>query len=263
MNETFSTHRFLLLLKKEWIENKRQYLLSVIALFLLLNIILLLQIYLRGNRNYSPDNFLLVALTFLCFLGTTYAITTFQKYRARESAVFQLGLPASATEKILLELVKNVVVFNLTCILLFKATNAFYTWIATNHILPIGYIAPNKDYQETQVGIFATFLAIQGLFLYCSLHFRKYTYLTAIIIVAVIFWTLVKYANSISTFFNIDAWTFSNPDFKRTYISMTSDKDPSIKNSFLINLLRAFYMFGWGPLFYWATYYKLKETQAK
>ncbi|MGJ7030772.1 hypothetical protein [Niabella hirudinis] len=263
MNETFSTHRFLLLLKKEWMENKRQYLLSVTALFLLLNIILLLQIYQRGNRNYSPENFLLIGLTMFCFLGTGYAITTFQKYRAGESAVFLLGIPASAAEKLCLELVKNVVVFNLTFILLFKATDALYTWIATGHVLPIGYVSSDIHYEERQLGIFAICLAIQGFFIYCSLHFKKYAYLTGIVIAAIIFWMLVKYANSISTFFNIDAWTFSNPDFKRTYISTTSESNPYIENSFLINLLRAFYMFGWGPLFYWAAYYKLKETQVK
>ncbi|SDC85051.1 hypothetical protein [Niabella drilacis] len=263
MNETFSTQRFLLLLKKEWTENRRQYILSVIALFLLLNIILLLQVYLRGNRVYSPDNFLLIALTVLCVLGTTYAITTFQKYRARESAVFELGIPASAAEKLFLELVKNVLVFNLTLILLFKATDALYTWIATNQLASIGYVAPGKDYQERQLGLFAPFLAVQGWFIYCSLQFRKQTYLIAIIVTAVTITLLMKFANTIPTFWKIPNWSFSNPDFQKTYISMASKTDPYIENSFLINLLRAFYMFGWGPLFYWATYFKLKETQAK
>jgi|GEM_PF-4378471 len=264
MNETFSTQRFLLLLKREWIENKRQYLLSVTALFLLLNIILLLQLYLRRTWNYSPDSFLIIATTFLCFLGGTYAITAFQKYRARESAVFQLGIPASAVEKLFLEVVKNVLVFNLTFILLFKATDALYTWMGTNYILHMGYISPNPDnYREKQLGAFTFFLALQGLFIYCSLHFRKYAYLSAIIIGVIVVWLLIKYANAISTFWGINTWSFSNPDFKRTYISIVSDKDPYIENSFLINLLRAFYMFGWAPLFYWATYFKLKETQAK
>ncbi|WP_018630361.1 hypothetical protein [Niabella aurantiaca] len=264
MNETFSTHRFLLLLKKEWIENKRQYLLSIVALFLLFNIILLLQLYLSSNRSYSPGNFLQLSLFVLFALGTAYSISSFQKFRTRESAVFQLGLPASAAEKLALELMKNVLVFNLTFILLFKTTDALYTWIGTHNLLQIGYTSSNPDnYRETQLGIFAVFLAIQGLFIYCSLYFRKYAYLAAIIITALILWALIRHANSISSFWGIRTWSFSNPDFKRTYISLPGDKDSYIENNFLINLLRAFYMFGWGPLFYWATYFKLKETQVK
>ncbi len=76
---------------------------------------------------------------------------------------------------------------------------------------------------------------------------------------------LMKFANTIPSFWNISIWGFSNPDFKRTYIETftPAGKAPYIENSFLINILRAFYMFAWGPLFYCATYFKLKETQAK
>ena len=175
MNETFSINRFRLLVRRQWAENKKVYLLlwGVVSLAIVINAIF-------GSEKYEA---LFVNILLLCFGGCVMVPTFYNRWSDFGRSSFFLLLPASVTEKFLCGLFYGFILFiPVYCVNYFISTYIFaYLAISIfpNNLLPfsdeikgglneIGYIPFN-----TYIVILLAFLFAQSLFMIISVQFKK------------------------------------------------------------------------------------------
>ncbi|MGV3762753.1 hypothetical protein [Parapedobacter sp.] len=149
MNNTFSTRRFGLLFRKQWIENRKIFLASSVILFGCISLFYLFNIV--GDQFFQRDSHHVTGLnaytyfrfsslrfreSILGLSGLGYIALLSGHYYARLSkpatAIQELTLPVSATEKLLVGLVSGSLLTILTFAMVFLVTDtAFVTVLRT------------------------------------------------------------------------------------------------------------------------------------
>ena len=173
MNDIFSINRFGLLVRRQWAENKKRYLL----LWGEISLALVLISILKGN-DLSPFKFLL-------FLAGGYAVTVtlFSDWQDFGRSSFYLLLPVSAFEKLACGLFYGLVLYiPLYCLnYIFSAFILAYLVVlpSPNNLLPFSTVMKEgiSGILTTPVHVylymFLTFLFIQSVLMIIRLQFRK------------------------------------------------------------------------------------------
>ncbi len=272
MNQFFSFHRFSLLVIKHWADNKKRYLLSVLA-FIGLLVGWFTFTILIDSRFPMGQGLQLVTYFFSLFtVGSFYASQYFRELGSRSKGINFLLVPASAFEKILCSLLFTVILFFVVFTLSFYLVDIIMVWITRNFITDMPYPADQQGLlnvfeaakihvsPHTTVNILWIYFTIQSVFLLGSVYFEKYSFIKTIIAGFVLFFILFcvvyflydmmpkgDYVNGILT----------------SYVIKTKGKD-----DFLVQLPDWFgqvlyysFMYGTAPFLYIVTYVRLKEKQ--
>ena len=94
MTTTFSFSRLLQLIRKQWIENSRLYLFSVLALLGMLGLIMLFWVIADGKQ-YSEDSLYIIFVFGLFVAGAVFASMSFSMLGNKEKGTYWLAFPAS------------------------------------------------------------------------------------------------------------------------------------------------------------------------
>ena len=128
MTTTFNFSRLLQLIRKQWIENSRLYLYSVLALLGMLGLIMIFWVITDG-KNYSEDSLYIIFLFGLFIAGAVFASMSFSMLGNKEKGTYWLSFPASHLEKLLCMIFYNVIVFTVVycvCFFLVKSVAVAY-----------------------------------------------------------------------------------------------------------------------------------------
>src|SRR5688572_27983602 len=121
MNQTFSFQRWSLLVAKQWADNRKQYLLAIIA-FMSLILVWYILTMLVDDSNPMAENLQHITYLFSLFIvGPFYASQFFKQLNSRSKGIDYLMVPASTLEKVLCAIFYGVFLF------LIVFTIAFYT----------------------------------------------------------------------------------------------------------------------------------------
>lgn len=194
MNQFFNQKRFALLVLKHWADNKKRYILSLLAYVGLLITWFLFGLIIEGipNEKGLPDEIQYTTFYFSLFaIGTFYASQYFSDLGSRERGSHFLLVPASAFEKFLCSLFFAVILFPLLII------GAFYLVDVSMVALSNSFLANSIRGKSTVVNILAVdflrfnanqaikllviFFSIESLFLLGSVYFKKYNFIKTII----------------------------------------------------------------------------------
>ena len=174
MNNTFIFNRFRLLVRRQWTENKKVYLLlwGVISLSLMV-----LSFF---SERY--DLYLLYILLF-CFGGCVMTTTLFSRWSDFGRSSFFLLLPASITEKFLCGLIYGIILFIPLYCLNYFVTRFIFTYLVIllfpDNLLPFSAVVTGGINEITKYPfsfyavVFLTFLFTQSLFMIILVRFKK------------------------------------------------------------------------------------------
>ena len=91
---------------------------STLALLGLLGIVFLIWVATNGRR-YDEDSLLITGVFGLFMTGAIFASTTFNMLGSKDKGIYWISFPASHTEKLLVNLFFNVIVFTLVYVCCF------------------------------------------------------------------------------------------------------------------------------------------------
>lgn len=279
-NQLFSFRRWQLLVAKHWVENRRRYALSLLAIAGLLTAWFA---FLIAMDAYAPlINFMQLATYFfgLYFTGCLYASMLFAELSTKKEALPWLSLPASNLEKLLCALLFGVLFFFVAYTLVFYLVdipmvhwaNSILrhhprTWPNTTQLVPpvavynvftaTGAPLPEREYHIFLLGYFA----VQAAFLLGSVYFTRYAFIKTIVVVVLCMLSFVVFQRAVVHPLlptgwnnNVFRWTQELYDFE------PPQNDLRLPAS-LENVLIALAQYGLPPFLWFVTYHRLKEKE--
>jgi hypothetical protein len=270
MNNTFNMNRFWLLVRRQWTENKKVFLLlwAVIS-FTLLGLTLFSEKY---------ELFILYILLF-CFGGCVMVLTMFSRWSDFGRSSFFHLLPASSAEKFLCGLFYGLILF----IPLFSLNFLFIRYIVTymfimifpNNLVPFSSLiesAINEIASIPHLYVFTllAFLFIQSIFMICITRFRKQQVLIfLLIIIAIVVVHNLGMRILMSHIAHIPAGATLTPGFLIFFdpgfgFQGSSMNRPVSEYFSFIKLIRNFNTLIWFAVFsilYLSAFYKFKERE--
>lgn len=187
MNDTFNINRFWLLVRRQWTENKKVYLLlwGVISIS-----VMVLQFFPSFNEPY------ILYILLFCFSGCAISTTLFSRWSDYGRSSFYLLLPASVTEKFLCGLFYGILLFiPLYCLnyFIFRYIITYLVIMLFDNKLPSFSAFINGAIHEiittpfpTYIVIFLSFLFTQSLFMTIFIRFKRYQVLIFLITIMAI-----------------------------------------------------------------------------
>jgi hypothetical protein len=196
INQTFSFSRWANLVLKHWMENKKRYLLTLIAMAGLLtawySFVLVmdkldpLDIFFQFSAYYVG----------LYFTGCLYASTLFSELSGKKEGIGYLALPASQLEKLLCVLFYGVFLFFIAFTLMFYLVNIPIVQLSNRLLEQYPRFWPNSTQRVAAFPIYnvfsaadgplpeknyhlflAGFFAIQSAFILGSVYFTRYAFI--------------------------------------------------------------------------------------
>lgn len=192
MNQFFSFKRFALLVLKHWSENKKRYVLSVLA-FLGLLIAWFVFAMIIEEHHPVPKDVQAVTYFFPLFVaGTFYASQYFRDLGTRAKGINFLLVPASTFEKFLCSLLYTVILFFIIftasfylvdILMIAFANNFFETGKAVDDTTVVNVFKANviQFSDGSAINFLLLFFTIQSAFLFGSAYFQKYGFIKTII----------------------------------------------------------------------------------
>jgi hypothetical protein len=275
MNSSFDLGRWILLVKQHWIENKKRYLLSIVAMA---GVLFMWFFFIALVDDNSPMEALMQRGTyyFLLFIsGCFFASQFFRELGSRSKGINYLLLPASSLEKVLVSIFYVVILFFLTftavfyivdviMVTLVNAIHPAYTEVGPNGVVRKAEITNVFGWfgVTNGVGFFmSAYFAFQAAFLLGSVYFEKYSFIKTVI--SLFFILLVLY---LGTWFMAES-IMPNGGYHKD-IGSYQIVDNNNGNGYLVELPEALRdlligLFKYGfPFFFWVvTYFRLKEKE--
>jgi hypothetical protein len=271
MNQFFSFNRFSLLVSKHWADNKKRYLLSVIAFIGLLLAWFVFTLLVDSGAPMGKGLQMVTFFFSLFAVGSFYASQYFRDLGSRARGINFLLVPASAFEKILCALLYTVVlffivftsVFYLVDVLMVSAANSFLASDIPDHekgLVNVFEAASIPFDQKSTLNALLIFFAIQAAFLLGSVYFAKYSFIKTIISGFVVFFIVFCFV-----FFVYDMMpdgSYTN-GFLTSYIIKSNGKNDYLVSvpRWLGQLLHYLLVYGITPFLWIVTYFRLKEKQ--
>lgn len=272
MNQFFNFNRFSLLVIKHWADNKKRYLLSVLAFFGLL-IGWYIFTMLVDPRFPMGRGLQMITFFFSLFtVGSFYSSQYFRDLGSRSKGINFLLVPASAFEKVLCSLLYTVVLFFVVFTAAFYLVDILMVWIGQNYVSDIPYPADQKGLlnvfnaakldasPKTTVNILWIYFSIQSLFLLGSVYFEKYSFIKTIIAGFILFFLLFCFVYFVYDMMPKGDYTNG---ILTSYVVRGSGKDNYLVKlpDWFGYLLYYVFMYGTAPFLYLVTYFRLKEKQ--
>jgi hypothetical protein len=189
MNQTFDIHRFALLLRLDFAEKGKTYLL-IAALFLSIMSLMMLPILfsVEHNGNYIFLHALALFMVVM-FGGSLYTSTALSQYTASDTGISALMIPASQLEKFLIPLLINLS-FTIPVAVFFIKFHYWSIEYANEHLTKDTY-AYHPIPDEILRYFMYLHMVIQGAAFLGSIYFKKLAYIKTAGLVLLVVITLV------------------------------------------------------------------------
>lgn len=180
MNKYFSFNRWWLLVKKQWGENAKMYLLGMLAIAGLMTLgFFLWTIAYNSEQAYEEEVIYLLGITGLFISGTIFSSMAFSNLSQKDKAIHWIGCPATHLEKLLCALFYTVIVFNIFYITCFFAVKSVgFSLIAADP----GNSIDKVNWEGNKVAdmfryLITIYIAVQSFYLLGSVYFSRYSYI--------------------------------------------------------------------------------------
>ncbi|GGA94050.1 hypothetical protein [Puia dinghuensis] len=278
-NQFFSFSRWSLLVGKHWVEHRRGYILSLLAIAGLLAVFFTFIILMQGYATLVIAQFF-AFFGGLYFAGCLFSSLLFADLSTKKEALPWLSLPASQFEKLLCALLFSVVFFFIAYTVVFYcvdipmvhwANNALrhhpQNWPNTNQPIPFlsvynVFTAVGAPIPEANHHLFLySYFTAQAVALLGSVYYTRYAFIKTVIVGVLFLIAFVLFENTVITPMLPRNW--NNDVFRwdqMKYIMEPPQNEvrlPAGVEQMLITLIQ----FGLPPFFWFITYHRLKEKQ--
>ncbi|HKZ67725.1 MAG TPA: hypothetical protein VJ111_15270 [Chitinophagaceae bacterium] len=266
MTTTFSVSRLLQLVRKQWIENSRLYLFSILALLGILGLIMIFWI-ISGGQHYSEDVLYIIFLFGIYIAGAVFASMSFSMLGNKEKGTYWLAFPASHLEKLLCMIFYNVVVFTFVyciCFFLIKAGAVAYinSLIAEKpgvYTFRRSLWGSDRSFLSVLSYFIYGFFAVQAFYLLGSVYFPRYSFVITTIVGSALIFAFAYYSvELIQSSLNGYSW---NGDHLRKYDGDYNTYQRYELAPWISSVLGFTVKFIWAPVFWIVAWFRLKEKQ--
>lgn len=273
MNQFFSFKRFTLLVSKHWADNKKRYVLSVLA-FIGLVITWFVFTILTGFDNIPMGSEIQIGtFFFLLFgVGTFYASQYFNDLGSRAKGINFLLVPASTFEKLLCSLLYTTLLFFVVFTATYYLADVLMVGIAnaiTDPVEPGVKITVVNVFDaislpfnnDTTLNFLLFFLSIQSAFLLGSVYFAKYSFIKTIISGFIIGFLVFCFLYFVATRL-LPPGDYTSGFLTAYRVRMDGVDDRLVQiPGWIGQVFRFLIMYGIAPFLWTVTYYRLKEKQ--
>ena len=270
---SFSFQRWSWLVGKHWVENKKRYLLSIVAIFALL--IFYFTFNLLTHQEGPMDRGVQIVGYFLGLfgIGCLYAGQFFSPLSSRSKGAYFLLTPASALEKLLCALLYVVVIFftaytavyYLADIIMIGIANSIHPFYAygTEKAVPINvFYEYNWGLGDANLMYFflLAFFAVQSAFLLGSVYFNQYGIVKTAIVLFLGFLALAFLEGYLLHLFMPEG---DHQDGLSEYVSYVNNKpDKVVQLSPMVDEVVFFLgKYAIAPFLWLVTYFRLTEKE--
>lgn len=263
MTTTFSFPRLLQLIKKQWVENSRLYLFSVLALLGLLGLVFLFWISVTG-RQYYEDSVYIIFIAGLFISGTVFASISFNMFSDKARGTYWLGFPASHLEKLICMIFYSTVLFTLVyvgCFFLVKSLAIAYVnrmvaeYPDEFRFYRIDWSNPHGFIMVFKIFIYG-FFAVQAFYLLGSVYFSRYSFIITTVIGAALLFAFGFYFVYLVEHGLPDGYSW-NGTYVRNLPEMKDYELPGWVQSLVTFIAK----YIWAPVFWVVAWFRLKEKQ--
>ncbi|MEE1946198.1 hypothetical protein VRU48_13830 [Pedobacter sp. KR3-3] len=201
MNNTFNLHRFGLLLKRQWLEFGKIFLITLLVVlgvfiaFYGYNLLPVSDSLGYNVLNFREPLFMVFGFLFISIIASTYFAHLGQKSRA----VIDLMIPASVFEKFLAGVCFTGILASLSFIILFYLTDLAFVSYVKGHLHDMGATTDSATYFFTRNNpnqfkpLYLAPFFITSVFLLGSVYFNRFHYIKTAISVMVFsgIWTYI------------------------------------------------------------------------
>jgi hypothetical protein len=266
MNNTFSFERLFALIRKQWIENSRFYMLGTLALLGLMTIALVFFWVSMDGYAWDERTAYVIYLAGLFIVGSIYGSISFSVLGSKEKGQYWLSIPASHLEKLITTILYNTMFFFVVytaCFFLVKFGAQLYIENTARTVEGASFtpIDWNGSF-GTELGYFMLlYFTLQTLYILGSVYFKQYAFIKTTIIVSVLCCILIfVFAKTAETM-------FSGYNFNLKGLELRSYQDDNgVYRSYslgedLSRVLGYILKYSWVPLFWVVTWFRLTEKE--
>lgn len=268
MNTTFSFSRLVQLVRKQWVENARIYLFSVIALIGILGLVIIFWLTI-SDKDFKEESIYNIFIIGLYIAGGVFASMSFNMLGEKEKGTYWLSLPASNLEKLLCSVFYNLIIFSLVygaCFFLLKTLTVTYIQNMVAIKPSIYYFRrvdwnDNSGFADAIPFLIYAFFAVQAFYMLGSVYFYRYSYVFTTIVGIALLGMFIWYEINLQRYMFPEGFEWSG-----NYISKTLRHGGEINMKYQlsgipIKILSFLVKFIWAPVFWIATWYRLKEKE--
>ena len=260
MSPTFSFSRLGKLIAKQFYENSRLYLISTLALLGLLSLAFTFWITVAGP-NYQEEETYFIFLFGLFLAGAIFASMSFNMLGRKDKGIYWLGIPATHLEKLVCTILFSVVLFFIVyCLCFYLVKSIALTYLDSR----VGAIYTEMNGSNDGFGsVFKYFLyayfAVQSLYLLGSVYFSRYSFIVTTVVGALVMFLFVYYITQIDRFMEPDSWELFT--VKRADANVQDSYFLYSVSPTVVDVIKYAVQFLWVPVFWVATWYRLKEKE--
>jgi hypothetical protein len=265
MSSTFSFSRLGKLITKQFFENSRLYIFSVLALLGILSLVFAFWIA-AGGDDYHEEVTYIIFLFGLFITGTVFASISFNMLGSKDKGIYWLAVPATHLEKLICIIFYSTIVFTVVyclCFFLIKFIGvSFLEGYIKRH--PGSSYTKMDDFENGFGGVIKYFIyayfSVQSLYLLGSVYFSRFSFIITTVAAAFLIFVFVYYGSVIhDRMFEGMGWDLVSA---RKF-------DDKIKDGYLLysispaitDTLKYAVQFAWAPLFWIVTWFRLKEKE--
>lgn len=264
---------------KHWVENRKRYGLSLLAIG---GLLVGWYCFILTMDKLDPLGVFFQYTAYfggLYFVGSLFASTLFSELQDKTTGISYLSLPASQLEKLLCALLFGVFLFFIAFTLLFylvdipmvQLSNRLIeayprTWPGTNQLVPPLAVyniftgkagaGPEAEYHVFLLGFFA----IQSVFLLGSVYFRRYSFIKTTVVLLLFLFILIGFVTKIITHALPSGWDndlLQWGQFEAPWVKVKEVRLPAWIEGSLVFLMQ----YGLPLVFWIITYFRLKEKE--
>lgn len=264
MSSTFSFSRLGKLITKQFFENSRLYLFSILALIGLLSLVFGFWFLAAGPR-YDERETYNIYISGLFVAGTIFASMGFHMLASKDKGIYWLGVPATHLEKLICTILFSTLLFTIVytlCFLLVKTIGvSLIEGFINNH--------PGTTYEKVDIFekgakshilyFLYAYFAVQSLYLLGSVYFPRYSFIVTTVAGALIIFVFVYYVSELDDkFMEGFAWNIVSARKAEGTVGgyFLYSVSPAVASICKLAL-----QFAWAPVFWLVTWYRLKEKE--
>jgi hypothetical protein len=280
MNQVFDFKRWLLLVGKHWSENRKKYLLSLAAIAALHVIWYSFMLMMERRQPFPPEMQLSTYYFGIGIVGCLFGSLLFSELASGPKAMHYMSVPASMVEKLVCALFYGIVLFFICHTAIFYILDFVMINIG-NGILENywaehapGYAWPRQEvinvftrpqesgeeFPDVYFWFFLVYINLQSAFILGSVYFPTYSFIKTCISLLVVFLVVIFFlADIMDGFLPHGRW---DEGFLSYHVADATGNWRVAKiPGGIATFLKYLFMYGFLPLFWITTYFRLKEKE--
>lgn len=281
MNQAFSFSRWLLLIVKHWSENRKKYLLGLLAITGIMLIWFLFNIVMERYEPMGAGVQVGTYFTGLFIVGCLYASTLFSELASKSKGINYLSLPASQLEKTLSALAYGVVIFFVAYTLIFYVADIIMIKVANgiSYTYWQKYHSAGDVFKPQQIEnvfwnngrmhngginpffiILLSYFAVQSAYILGSVYFSRFSFIKTTVALLVLGLFVIVFVGKIMDSFMPDGNYFEGLTSYR--LNTGGDEERIIRLPEWINGITVFLLkYSFAPILWVVTYFRVKEKE--